>query len=173
MNKLIFMVYFCCISIAAIGEPSPPKCINQKPAQPFSGVIPPNFILVPTCKGASIASEYDSRYIFLGDATISGSIRYEDTETFGHYASFFADQQSEKLLPTNISLFKLNGEGSPNVQNIFNPPKLTSKIKCWEAPAKIRIKHINVNIDAGTDVEGNYLIDYTVLSVGKYEHCKL
>jgi hypothetical protein len=167
------LIAFCFISAFAIAESTPPECIKQKPAEPFSGKIPKNFILIPPCKDATAASEYDSTYIFFGDATVSGNIRYEDNEVLGYYPTFSADQQSTALLPTNVTSFRLNHADSPRAEMLFNLPKLTSKATCWEARAKIRIKYIDVEVDSGTDGAGQFLIDYAVVSVGKYQSCKL
>lgn len=71
MRKIIFLLWVL-VSVHAIAESIPPTCIKQKPAEPFSGEIPKGFILVPICKDAAPADEYNSIYIFLGDAIVSG-----------------------------------------------------------------------------------------------------
>jgi hypothetical protein len=172
MIKLILIVYLCFVSVATLGESFPPKCNPQAPAEPFAGVIPKNFILIPLCENSSIDSKYDSRYIFLGDATINGTIEYENTETYGPQPIFVVDGKSEMLLPANIAVLRLDGEGAADAQNAFKLPKLTSAVTCWIAPAKIRVRYIDVQVDAGTDAAGTYLMDYTVLTIGRFEHCK-
>jgi len=113
----------------------------------------------------------EGTYLFQGSAIVSGIIERSESDSLGETADFFVNTDKSKALPRPDRLLT-SLRLSDDAFKKFHIPKLSTKHPCWAANAKIEIKQIEVNHDAGTDNAGNFLLDYTVLSVGKYRDCK-
>jgi hypothetical protein len=115
--------------------------------------------------------EGEGTYLFEGAAIVNGIIERSESDSLGDTAEFSVDTNDSKDLIRPrylLTSLRLNDQAFRK----FQIPKLTPKHPCWIANAKIEIKSIETNHDAGTDNGGNFLLDYRVLDVGKYRDCK-
>jgi hypothetical protein len=171
--KTILAATVLVLSQAALANNEPQSCSAVKPYKAFSGKVPKTFRLLPPCRNASGPNNYDNDYSFIGQATISGAIRYEETVTFGPWATFIADEKSKALLPDDVFFFDLDRTANGNqAAKEFRIPKLHGRGKnCWTTTATMLINDIS-SVNDGTDNTGNSLGSYKVLSVGKYKKCQ-
>jgi hypothetical protein len=169
--KLVLILIFCTQSAIAIATADSSLCVDVK-RKPFRGHIPKNFILVPPCLDAYVPEEGSypiDEYLFVGDATITGNVMYQDTETYGPHPIFQANKQFQSLLPERTWYFHLKNSNAIAFSNL-KLPKLDAG-SCLTAPASIRIRKIYI-INDGSDSAGASLPEYTVLHIGEYVACK-
>ncbi len=167
--RLLLVVAPLVISGAAFADDLTYACEQIRPDEPYTGTIPKPFTMVPLCHDAAPAGRYRSHYSFVGDATVSGTAVYKDTDT-GPSAYFDADEMSKARLPT-IPRFGATFGLSDEDANKFHMPLLMGESDCREAPATIRIKRIYVALEDSC-FQGAYLPSYTVIRVGEYRICK-
>jgi hypothetical protein len=174
--KLILMFICCTLSFSAIANSGTLACTNIKPDSPLAKQIPKNFALTTPCPKTGEVGIAPEEYRFIGDATITGYVHYEDTDPYGQHARFEADEKSKSFLPFGATDFKIHSsnifESKAVAVKAFHLPALKGKGKnCWTAPTSIRVKAIWVS-DGDTDASGNYLTEFTVINVGKFVACK-
>jgi len=131
--------------------------------------------LVAFCPYQQPSDEYyfegEGTYLFKGSAIVNGIIQRSESDSLGDTAEFSVDTNMfNNLIQPHYLLTNLRLDNQAFKK--FRIPKLTIKHPCWIANAKIEIRSIETNHDSGTDNEGNFLIDYRVLNVGKFGDCK-
>lgn len=131
------------------------------------------FPLVAFCPYHELGHPWYSEgtYLFEGSAILTGIIVRSESDSLGDTAEFFVSNDENKVLPTPdylLTSFRLNDLAFKK----FRIPKLSAKHPCWSASARIEIKQVEINNDAGTDNAGNFLLDYKILSVDKFSACK-
>jgi len=174
--KLILIFICCALSFNAIANSGTQACANIKPDSPLANQIPKNFALTTPCPKTGEVGVAPEEYRFIGDATITGYVRYEDADPYGQHARFEADGKSKPLLPFGATDFKIHSwdivESRSVAVKAFHLPALNGKgNNCWIAPTTIRVKAIWVS-DGDTDASGNYLTEFTVINAGQFVACK-
>ena len=115
--------------------------------------------------------EGEGTYLFEGSAIVTGLITRIESDSLGDTAEFSVDTDKYRnLLQPDYLLTSLRPSGQAFKK--FRIPKLTEKHPCWTASAEIEILSLEIDHDSGTDNEGNFLLNYRVLKVGKYRDCR-
>ena len=115
-------------------------------------------------------SYLNASFLFSGSVEVNGIIRRYESDSLGDQAEFHVDTDNPELVVQPTYLLK-NLRLANDAFRKFRIPKLTEKTRCWSAAARIRIRKIESDRDAGTDFSGDYLLDYDVIRVGKFSRC--
>jgi hypothetical protein len=152
------------LSLAHAGTPLG-ACKHTRPYSSYIHELPKTFVLVPPCPDAVPPHNHESNYSFKGETTISGIIDLSGDTENGGYVSLIPNNETKLLLPIGIG-----GIDFKDNRNLQLPHEPVEGVFCWQAPATIHIKDIEV-INDDTDASGSFPVEYKVLSIGAFVKC--
>lgn len=145
------------------------KCAISPAESKYPYEMPKHFRMVAFCGHPAFGPFY-----FEGTQRVSGYITRMETVTFGDFMELYIGEGMRgDGLPNRIDGLPISFRFYSQEKAIrnFHPPRLTTKVTCWKAPAVVDVYKFNRDFDS-SDASGDYLHTYRVVSLGKYQRCK-